>query len=493
MTATSHRRRLGVVSNRGPIGFARDDGGERSVRRGSGGLVSALSGLVRAHDVTWTACALSPEDRVVAEERGGAAVPERTAAGDPFLLRLVAPDPEAYRLAYGTVANPLLWFIHHGLDLDAIGPLPEAALRTAWDGYRAVNDQLADAAAADHATAEGIFVHDYHLDLAPARLRAAGATAPILHFTHIPWPEPEAWEALPDDLRGELLRGILGADIVGLHTARDADAFRRTCTAFLPEVRADGDDLRWTRDGAERRAVVRAYPISISPDEIRSHIDDPAARDAFAALERYADRQIILRVDRTDPSKNIPRGLAAYERLLERRPDLHGTVVFLVLLHPSRQELPVYAELVREIEETTAAINARFGQPDWLPIDLRVGDNFPEVVAAYRRFDVLLVNAIADGMNLVSKEAPLVNERDGVLVLSERAGAVHELGTSALVVDPFDVEQTADRLEQALALPPAERRRRLAAIREQVEQHDVDRWIADQLADLASLDGRSAG
>lgn len=483
----SDRRRLAVVSNRGPIGFSRTPTGEREVRRGSGGLVSALSGLVRAHDVIWTASALGDEDRLVAEERHGRAVEERTAAGDRVLLRLVAPDPEDQRLAYGTVANPLLWFIHHGIgDPRALTENAEA-LGRAWEAYRRVNEMLADAAAADHGGVDAVLVHDYHLDLAPALLRAAAIDAPILHFTHIPWPAPEAWQVLPEAIRTELLLGLLGADIVGLHTAGDVTAFLATCDAYLPDAHVEGAGVAL----GDRHCAVRAYPISVSPTEIRSHIDDPASRTAYAALDVYDDVQVILRVDRTDPSKNIPRGFEAYGRLLERRPDLHGRVVFLALLHPSRQEIVEYAELVADIHRVVASINDTYGRDDWLPIDLRIGDNFPGTVAAYRRYDVLLVNPIADGMNLVSKEAPLVNERDGVLVLSERAGAFDELGAVALAVDPLDIEGTARSLEEALAMPAAERRRRNEAVRHQVETNDVDRWIERQLDDLAELPGRT--
>lgn len=487
MDGPADRRRLAVVSNRGPIGFVRTPSGEREVRRGSGGLVSALSGLVRAHDVIWTATALSDEDRVVAEERRGRAVEERTAAGDPVLLRLVAPDPEDQRLAYGTVANPLLWFIHHGIGDPRALVADGASLEHAWDAYRRVNALLATAAAADHGEVDAVLVHDYHLDLAPALLRAAAIDAPILHFTHIPWPDPAAWEALPETMRTELLLGLLGADIVGLHTAGDVAAFLATCSTYLETARIDDHGVRLD----DRRCAVRAYPISVSPAEIRSHVDDPASRAAYAALDVYDDLQVILRVDRTDPSKNIVRGFEAYGRLLERRPDLHGRVVFLALLHPSRQEIREYADLVAEINHVVDAINRRHGRDDWLPIDLRIGDNFPGTVAAYRRYDVLLVNPIADGMNLVSKEAPLINERDGVLVLSERAGAFDELGADALPVDPLDVDATARRLEEALAMPAADRRRRSEAIRAQVEAADVDRWIERQLEDLAALTGRA--
>ncbi|MFM7247140.1 MAG: trehalose-6-phosphate synthase [Actinomycetota bacterium] len=194
-----------------------------------------------------------------------------------------------------------------------------------------------------------------------------------------------------------------------------------------------------------------------------------------------------LRVDRTDPSKNIVRGSMAYERLLERRPDLHGEVGMLSLLDPSRLAVPVYAAYLEEIRAAAAWVNERHGRCGWLPIDLRIGDNFPLVVAAYREYDVLIVNSIADGMNLISKEAPLLNERDGALALSVRAGSFEELGDLCVPVEPLGVAETSFALETALELPAVERAERAAALRARVEERDVAAWIEAQLADLARL------
>ena len=481
------RHRLTVVSNRGPIQYAREDGA-RVARRGAGGLVSALRGLIRAHDVTWIACAITPEDRVVAAEQHGAALDETDAIGNPFRLHFADPDPDDFAAMYGEIANPLLWFIQHGLFAAGEEPMVTGRTRQAWAGYRRYNAAVA-AEAASESDCDALMLHDYQLYLAPAMLREAGVRAPILHFTHIPWPEPEAWQHLPVDLRTELLHGLLGADIVGFHTAGDVDRFLRTCHGLLPGVAVDERDAAVTvrQDGAERVVHVRAYPISIDPAEIRAAAASEPMLVAHAALVRERPERLILRVDRTDPSKNILRGFHAYERLLERRPDLHGSVRMLALLDPSRLSVPAYAAYVEEIHAITIAIRERFATDDWLPIDVRIGDNFPVVVAAYREYDVLLVNSIADGMNLISKEAPLLNERDGVVVLSERAGSHEELAPWVLTVDPLDVEQTAAQLEAALELPAPERATRAAALRAFVEEHDVERWINLQLRDLEQL------
>ena len=200
--------------------------------------------------------------------------------------------------------------------------------------------------------------------------------------------------------------------------------------------------------------------------------------------------KLVLRVDRTDPSKNIVRGFRAFELYLDAHPEMHRRVGMLALLDPSRQDIPEYAEYLGAVQRECRRVNDRFQQGEWSPIELVVKDDFAASVAAYKQFDVLFVNAIFDGMNLISKEAPLVNERDGVLILSENAGAHDELGEWALNVNPFDVAGQAEAIDRALTMPAGERRERLQAICEQVREHDVAAWIEAQLADL---DRRVAG
>jgi trehalose 6-phosphate synthase len=421
------QHRLTVVSNRGPIQYAKVDG-ERVALRGGGGLVSALRGLIGNHEVTWIVCAISAEDHVVAAEQNGRALDETDAVGNAFKLHFADPAPDDFAAMYSTIANPLLWFIQHGLYASGEDPVISTDIREAWAGYRRYNAAVATEAAMER-DCDALMIHDYQLALVPAMLREAGVDAPILHFTHIPWPEPGAWKQLPVDLRTELLHGLLGSDIVGFHTQQDVVNFIATCEVHLPEVTVDHERacVRVTIDQVQRDVHIRSYPISIDPAELRAHMRDPMMIAAHTELIRTRPEKLILRVDRTDPSKNIVRGFHAYGRLLERRPDLHGRVQLLSLLDPSRLAVPVYANYLKRINAVAAEINDTHGTDGWLPIDLRIGDNFPVVVAAYREYDALLVNSIADGMNLISKEAPLLNERDGVVVLSERAGSFEEL------------------------------------------------------------------
>jgi trehalose 6-phosphate synthase len=460
------RRKLIVVSNRGPVGYVRDEHGDVVARRGAGGLVTALRGLLAHHDVTWIASAMSDEERALA----GAALEETGRDGSAYRLRLVAHEPSAYERFYNVVANPVLWFVQHDLwDLPR-SPSLGRDFRYAWEeGYATVNAAFAEAVVAelDREPEAIVCFHDYHLYLAPRLVRDARPDALLTHFVHIPWPQSDAWRVLPEPIRRAIHESLLANDVVGFHTERWARNFRLACRDVLG-VEADEE------------ALVSAHPISVDAAEF----EELARSEAVLAAETeiLADRpeRLIVRVDRTDLSKNILRGFVAFELLLEDRPELVGRVGMLALLDPSRQDIPEYAEYLAAIEAEVARINERFGQV----VDLQVEDDFPRSVAAYKQFDVLLVNPVYDGLNLIAKEAPLVNRRGGVLVLSENAGAHEELGEWALTVSPFDVAGQAEALAAALELPEDERRRRLAAIQDHVRRNDVAAWIAAQLADV---------
>jgi trehalose 6-phosphate synthase len=480
-------RRLVIASNRGPIIYGRVDG-VRTTRRGGGGLVTALQGLVAAHDVTWVAAAMSEEDRAVAAESDGEPVEELDRGGNRFRLLLVDLDRADYDRYYNVFSNPLLWFIQHGLWNRPYSPEMRAASRSAWESYQRVNELFAAAVAGAAAPgADAVFVHDYHLYLVPRLLRRLGVDAPLSHFTHIPWPGPDAWRVLTAGMRDGILNGLLGADVVGFHTARSVRAFLACAEEYLPE--AFVDHVRPTVSHGGDVCHVRSYPISVDPDEFGALGSDPEVLVSEESIVRDRPEKLILRVDRTDPSKNVIRGFHAFARFLATRADWHGRVRMLALLDPSRQEIPEYAEYVGAIHRAAREVNDQFATEVWTPIELRVSENFPQAVAGYKQYDVLLVNAIVDGMNLIAKEAPLVNERDGVLILSENAGAHEELGAWALSVNPFDVEGTADAIATALEMPAGERRDRLESIRDHVRGHDIRSWIAAQLADLDSIGG----
>jgi trehalose 6-phosphate synthase len=462
------RRKLIVVSNRGPVSYGRAADGTRTARRGGGGLVTALRSLVQYHDVTWIASAITEEDRAAA----GETFDETAADGSPYRLRLVAHDRQAYDWYYNVVANPMLWFVQHSLWELPYTPKIDAAFHRAWaEGYVAVNASFAAAVDAEleRTPDAAVFFHDYHLYLAPRMVRERRPDSALMHFVHIPWPQPDYWSVFPKEARCAIHDGLTANDVIGFHTER----WRRNFIYSVRELL--GEDIT---------AKTVTAPISVDVAEFVGLAQSEAVLRAEQEILAGRPEKLVVRVDRTDPSKNIVRGFRAFELYLDAHPEMHRRVGMLALLDPSRQDIPEYAEYLGAIQREARRVNDRFQQSGWRPIDLEIADDFAKSVAAYKQFDVLLVNAIFDGMNLVAKEAPLVNERDGVVVLSENAGAHAELGEWALTVNPFDVEGQAEAIENALAMDADERRGRLNAIRTHVREHDLNRWTNTLLAEL---------
>jgi trehalose 6-phosphate synthase len=475
--------RLVIVSNRGPAQFERDESGERVVRRGGGGLVTALTGLVSHREALWIASALTDEDVAVSEEAGGGPV-EVSIGGVDYEVLFVESDAAAYDAFYNVIANPILWFIQHYLWDLSNAPDIRREETDAWElGYKVVNEDLA---AAVLSQIEGIdsplvMLHDYHVYTCPGVIRAQRPDAFLHHFVHIPWSQPDSWRVLPVKWREEMYRGLLANDILGFHTTAYCRNFLNCCEELL-ELEADYQSGVVVHEG--RETWVRAYPLAIDSARLRR----AAASDAVAEYERevLARRRehLIIRVDRADLSKNVLRGFTAFDVFLDQHPEFREQVTYVAHLQPSRQDVPQYAEYLERIEALVAVVNHRHGTTDWMPIDLRIYDNFYEAVARYKHFDLLIVNSIFDGMNLVAKEAPAVNTRDGVVMLSENTGSHEELGDCTLTVNPFDIQEQADVIHRALTMEPEERRLRAGRLREIVDARDPGDWVDEQLADI---------
>jgi len=467
-----------VVSNRGPVTFTRGESGEREHSRGAGGLVTALNAVLRrAENAVWIASAQSEEDVAVSKEPAPYEV-------EDLLIRLVEHDPEAYDLMYNKLANPLLWFVQHGLYDLPYSPALGDETRRAWEeGYVLVNRNFAEAVVETAADEDSptILLHDYQLYMTPLIVRERlGAGAFLSLFVHIPWPEPDLWRVLPHYIREGVLESLLSADVVAFHTHRYARAFAETAADVLgAEADVEGDVIRYRG----REVWVRAYPISIDPGEF----EELASSEAVLEEEKFVKGlpgKLLLRVDRTDLSKNVVRGFLAYGRMLERHPEMRGEVTFLAQLQPSRTDIREYAAYLEAVGTTAEEVNEKYGTPSWKPVELFMEDNFPRSIAAYKNFDVLLVNAVRDGMNLVAKEAAVINQKSGVLVLSENAGAHEELGEHALTVNPYDVDEQADAIYAALTMPEEERERRAKALRETVESNTIENWVEAQIEDI---------
>jgi trehalose 6-phosphate synthase len=479
---------LVLVSNRGPVTF--EEGGK--MRRGTGGLVTALTGLASHRDAIWIASALSEEDVAVSRERGGRPFEVQTPDAGTYRIRLVESDPDAYERFYSIFANPILWFTQHYLwDLSNAPDIRRHEVEAFEFGYNAVNEDLARAVLdeIEGVSEPVVMVHDYHLYTLPALVRRARPDAFLHHFVHIPWTQPDAWRVLPKMIRDEIYEGILANDIVGFHTRAYRRNFLQCCEDLLDlEVDFEHGVVRCE----DRDVWVRAYPLPIDWRATQA----VAARQAVAEHERELLRRrrdhLILRVDRADLSKNVLRGFTAFDIFLEQHPEYRERVTFLAQLMPSRTDVPEYAEYLERIEALVAVVNHRHGTPDWMPIQLKLRDDLEEAMAAYKHYDVLMINAMFDGMNLVAKEGPVVNERNGVSILSENTGAHEELGSCALSVNPFDVQELADSIHAALTMSDDERARRADGLRQIVTRRDPGDWIDEQLADIRKKEGLDA-
>ncbi len=453
-----------VVSNRGPVSF-RIEGGRPLRAPAGGGLAGTLRPLLAGSGTTWVAAMLGEGDRLAA----GQGLMET----DGIRVVPVDVEPAAYQMAYDVIANGTLWFCHHHLFDLARRPRFDWHWHEAWAGFRRYNRAFANAVIERAPSGATVLVQDYHLSLMGSMLAEARPDLATVYFLHTPFAEPDMLEVLPASASGELLRGLAGFGACGFHTERWASAFRR---CFEDGVLAEGA-------GVDTVPPTFVAPLGPAPEALARSAEDGATRAALARLHEAAKgRRLIVRVDRIELSKNLLRGFQAFEELLETRPRWRGEIVFVAFVYPSRESLAEYAGYRSEVEHAVERINARFGTGDWTPILYDPADDYPRSLAALVAYDVLLVNPVRDGMNMVAKEGALVNERDGVVVLSRRAGAWDELCDAALGVNPFDVTGTAEALEVALLMSASERAERAERLRASVRARTASDWLADQLA-----------
>jgi trehalose 6-phosphate synthase len=418
--------------------------------------------LVTGTDTTWLATALSDADRAAAEGADERHVLE----AQDLRVRLVPIDRADQQASGNVICNATLWYVHHHLFDQPRRPRFDAAWWQAWEAYRRVNATFATAVAETAPEGATVLVQDYHLCLLGPALAEARPDLRTVHFSHTPFAGPDALEVLPPGPRRELLEGLAGHHVCGFHTERWRAGFVASCEA----------------DGV---AVPDTFVAPLGPDldDLRQTADSEACQEQGRLLEeRLAGRRFLLRVDRVELSKNLLRGFWAYDHLLETHPEWREHVVFGAYCYPSREGLADYLAYQQQVEAVVEQVNTRWGTADWTPIDYDPTDNYPRSVAALARYDALLVNPTRDGMNLVAKEGPLLNQRDGTLVLSSGAGAWPELGEHALGVHPFDIVGTAEALHGALDASPEERATRAGALRAAAGARTPADWLADQRA-----------
>ncbi|MGW0563739.1 alpha,alpha-trehalose-phosphate synthase (UDP-forming) [Streptomyces sp. NPDC003016] len=461
---SEHAAQVLVASNRGPVAYTLREDGSLDARRGGGGLVSGLSAIGQGADSLWVCAALGDGDREAV----------RRGTGEPG-VRMLDIDAGVHADAYNGIANSVLWFVHHMLYQTPLEPAFDAEFRRQWAAYETYNRAFADALAAEAAPGAVVLVQDYHLCLVPGMLRELRPDLRIGHFSHTPWAPVDYFRLLPDDIARQLLRGLLGADRVAFLTRRWADAFAACAVDVLGAGALDGTALG-------------VHGLGADADFLRARSQRQDVEEWLVRLrERVgAGRRTVVRVDRTELSKNIVRGLLAYRQLLTDRPEWRGRVVHIAFAYPSRQDLAVYRDYMASVRRLAEEINAAYGTDDWQPVLLELDDDFARSLAAYRMADVALVNPIRDGMNLVAKEVPVVSDEGCALVLSREAGAYEELGEDAIVVNPYDVMATAHALHEALVMEPQERAERTKRLAAAATALPPAAWFLDQLAALAS-------
>ena len=489
-----HAQRLIIASNRGPVEYQLSHDKSLKPRRGAGGMVTALIDVGNRMDVTWVAMAMTEGDRIAIREAQQKGEPlSSPLRGQKMQLHYVVISKAAYRKHYEKISNQLLWFLQHYL-IDPTQDLNTLRhIQGDWnEGYVVANRALAEAINAEIERADSVpvvMLQDYHLYLTAGMIRqmqrVKHPTITIQQFIHIPWPDVRCWHFLPSNITQAIYSGLIGNDIIGFQTERDARNFLEGARTLLEGADVDFEEGAIFWQG--RRTLARAYPISISVTEERRVVSSAAGKRAAEKIKPLLREHTIMRVDRLEPTKNILRGFQAYDKLLEEYSELHGHVTFLAFLVPSRQALPVYRRYTADVLAAIDDINQKYGSDDWTPIHAFCDNDRTRALAAMQYYDVLLVNPIIDGMNLVAKEGPVVNQQDGVLVLSRTAGAFQQLAKGSIPTSPTDVNETVRALYRALMLPPEERKLKATLARQAVERSNLNTWLTRQINDLNDL------
>jgi trehalose 6-phosphate synthase len=454
----SYPSTLVIAAHRGPVSLSRGVDGEILTGQAAGGLAPSLARALEGSSTIWIACATTPLER----ELAGNGLGHELVPG--VEVRYLAIDEDVIRDAYRRIANETLWFLNHDMGKSA-GIVIDERWLGAFANFRIYNQAFADQIASIAQDGATVMVNDYHLPLVGPVLGTLRPDLSTVHFSHTPFANPESLAVLPEQIARELLVAMGSYGACGFHTDRWAQEFIACCDHYEvnpPEVFSCGLGV-----DAEALLIESTTPS----------VMDFVARDA----KRFGDRKVIFRADRLEPTKNIVNGFLAYERLLERRPDLIESTVFYARSYLSRTDLPLYLHYRKEVEQTVASINSRFGSTTRRAIEFEIDDHYDASLAAYREYDVLIVNPILDGMNLIAKEAPVVNVSNGVVVLSTGAGSYELLAGSVIGIDPLDVEATASALERGLTIPLEERSAHSAQLKVLGAKNPPAVWLAKVL------------
>ena len=476
-----------VASNRGPVVFKRYEKGKIELIRGAGGIVGSMIPFLKKTHGKWVSSAIGECDHYMNNKyRCKVPIPLE----DPeYNVQFIKTEEDIYNGFNGKFANPLLWFIHHSMWNPPYSPCADDELHQAWDSYQYVNSMFAAAIGEDVCKSEKtpiVMLQDYHLYLTPKLIRKQHPDVLMSQFVHIPFPPPEIFQQLPNHMQIEILDSMLTNNILGFHIPRYMNNFFATIKLILPNASVDdivGDILY-----KGHVCHIRTYPISVDMKTLQTHAQDPNVTAKEVEVdEMIGDCKLIYRTDRTDLSKNIIRGFQAYDMFLEKYPEWREKVKFVATLMPSRQDIKIYREYTDKIQDIVKEINEKYATPDWQPIKYICRGDYDLVIALLKRYDVLMVNPILDGMNIVAKEGSVVNENNGVLILSTGAGCYEELKDGAICINPFDLRQTAESIDVALLMDETVKAQMIAKTNKAIQINDLNKWVSDQLKDIEAV------
>jgi len=460
--------RLIIVSNRLPVVLNKEDGKWQAVP-GSGGLVTALAPVLKDRGGLWIGWAGTGD----AGERELNGALEEATRESGFTLKpvpLTAEDVEKY---YSGFSNEIIWPQFH----DLLGKCNFDS--SYWPSYKAVNRKFAAVIRDNLGQNDYIWVHDYHLMRVAQDLHDLGVKNKIGFFLHIPFPTLDIFMRLP--WRFQLLRALLHYDLIGFQTLRDRRNFRQCVQALIRDVPVHGKGQVLTMTFGDHTVRVGAFPISIDFNEFADMARRPEVVERARQIvrEQMPEVQIILGIDRLDYTKGIPERIKAFGETLQRYPELQTKVSLFQVVVPSRDQLPEYQMMKEEIEQLVSEINGRFARVGWVPVHYFFRNlDRAELVAHYRAADIVLITSLKDGMNLIAKEYCAANvENNGIVILSEFAGATAQMQNAALLVNPNDQEGVADAIYSAVIMPRAERQKRMKKLRTRIRRHDIYWWV----------------
>lgn len=476
-----------VASNRGPVLFKRDEDGKLQLIRGAGGIVGSMIPFMTKTHGTWFSSAIGEcDDYVNTKYKGRVPIPLE----DPeYYLQFIKTDIEVFNRFNGKFANPLLWFIHHSMWNPPYSPCADEDLHQAYESYQIVNNRFAEAIGEKVSRSEKtpiVMLQDYHIYLTPKMIREQHPDVLMNQFVHIPFPAPETFQQLPNQIQIDLLEGMLTNDVLGFHISRYTSNFFQTIRLLLPE--ASVDELKGDILYKGHVCHVRTYPISVDRETLQKHAQSHGVIAKEDEVNKIiGDCKLIYRTDRADLSKNIIRGFQSYGLFLEKYPEWREEVKFVATLMPTRQDIKIYRDYTDHIKNLVNEINEKYGTPTWKPIKYICRGDYDLVIALLKKYDVLIVNPIIDGMNIVAKEGSVVNENNGVLVLSTGAGCYEELKEGAIDINPYDLRHTAEAINSALLTDEETKAGLIKNSREAIKRNDLNRWVSAQLKDIETV------